>query len=232
MSAEDVTDLLEEVRSLPGVRAALLAMVDGAYGEGRDSGLEPMVASDVAKTVRRIVHASVSAAIPLEELTISFGAARLLLATVREDATLVIVLDRHTGMDSVRALLRVEIEGLRAALTHVALKTEAGAVRASDADVDAALSGELAPVLSRLQSLYLEHSVRAGVFQGQSSAAFREAVRFWLSAGSPAASRSAMDLRTDGPVARIVDQLLKTFPTKASAEAFKLAGRAISELGD
>ena len=92
MSEGQLVETLEELTAIQGVRGALLATADGPLAGGKHSGLDPGTATDVSKTVRRMVVASSTVGAPLEELSISFGKARLMIIPIRDDATLVVLL--------------------------------------------------------------------------------------------------------------------------------------------
>ena len=141
-------DLLEEIGAIQGVRGALIASIDGAFAEGARSGLEAAVALDVAKTVRRMTVASATVGAPLEELLINFGAARMLVVPIREDGTLVVLLERDAAVESARSLLRVQLDEIQGLLEAIgggrAPRSEAP--EPSD-EIARVLASELGPVL-------------------------------------------------------------------------------------
>ena len=159
-----VLDMLEEFSGIQGVRGALIATSDGALDEGRTSGLDDATATDVAKTVRRMVVASATVGAPLEELSISFGNARLMIIPLREDATLAVFIERQSAVSAVRTILRVEVESLKELLASDLDEDEDEdddfEVDEGDDEVDRLLASELGPVLRKIQSCYVRHATR------------------------------------------------------------------------
>jgi len=184
-----VGDMLEELAGIQGVRGALIATADGAFDDGRTSGLDEATATDVAKTVRRMVVASSTVGAPLEELSISFGKARLMIIPVREDATLAVFVERPQAVAAVRTILRVEVESLRELLASPdddddddddAIEVDEG-----DDEVDRLLAGELGPVLRKIQKCYVRHAERMNVSPAVATASNREQLREWLLCCNP-----------------------------------------------
>ena len=67
-------------------------------------------------TARHLRMASATVGAPLEELTINFGAARMLIIPLREDAVLVVMLERDTATRPVRSVLDFELPKLKGLL--------------------------------------------------------------------------------------------------------------------
>src|SRR5690606_29495965 len=101
--------LLEEITAVAGVRGAMLATARGPVGAVEHAHLALAVATDVSKTVRRLVVASTTANAPLRELLINFGPMRMMLRPLGEDV-LVVLLDREVETPPIRELLDLEIE--------------------------------------------------------------------------------------------------------------------------
>jgi predicted regulator of Ras-like GTPase activity (Roadblock/LC7/MglB family) len=97
-----LVSLLEELDRLPGVRGSLVATVDGAYQASERGAFDHATATDIAKTVRRMVVASATVGSAIEELLITFGSARMMIVPVREEATLTIMLERDSATPLVR----------------------------------------------------------------------------------------------------------------------------------
>lgn len=187
---QDVLDLLEELGAIPGVRGALLATATGAYANGKHSTLDPLVAGDVAKTVRRMVVASSTVGTPLEELVINFGAARMMIIPVHDDATLTILLERDTATAAVRSLVEVERVRLREllALGTVASPEKRPNTRIeSEDEVDRLLSGDLGPVLAGIEKCFGSFAGRVGVTSSDAHQIMREQLREWLNCCNPSA---------------------------------------------
>ena len=187
---QGVLDLLEELGAIAGVRGALLATATGAFAEGRHSSLDPLVATDAAKTVRRMVVASATVGTPLEELVINFGAARMMIVPVQDDATLAILLERDTATTAVRSLLDVERSRLRTLLSEP--KGSAGQARAAarpeaEDEVDGLLNGELGPVLGDIEQCFARYAARTGVGGDESHRIMRQQLREWLNCCNPSA---------------------------------------------
>jgi predicted regulator of Ras-like GTPase activity (Roadblock/LC7/MglB family) len=190
VSADGVLDLLEELGAIPGVRGAVLATVTGAYAEGRHSTLDPLVANDAAKTVRRMVVASATVGTPLAKLVINFGAARILIVPVHEDATLAILLERDTATEAVRSLLDVERGRLRTLLEGGGASTVGQAIPRrpeGEDEVDRLLSGELGPVLADIEGCFARFAARTGVGGGEAHRMMRDQLREWLGCCNPSA---------------------------------------------
>jgi predicted regulator of Ras-like GTPase activity (Roadblock/LC7/MglB family) len=195
-------DLLEEIGAIQGVRGALIASVDGAFADGARSGLEPDVALDVAKTVRRMTVASATVGAPLEELLINFGAARMLVVPIREDGTLVVLLERDAAVESARSLLRVqldEIQGLLEAVGGGAIPGGSPASAPSD-EIARVLASDLGPVLGKIQEKFASYVTKES---GHDAAdLMREQMREWLLCCNP--SPYTFPLLLDG-LAQVLD---------------------------
>ena len=184
--------ILETVVSLQGVRGALLATADGPIG-GEHAHLQPAVAADVSKTVRRLVVASTTANSPLRELLINFGPTRLMLRPVSEDV-LVILLDREAKTKPIRELLDYELA--RLARGSQATESFAVGVHEADDEVGELLASPLGPVLLEIEAVYLNYRARRGLSQDQTREDMHEQIREWLLCCNP--SNYTLPLLLDG----------------------------------
>lgn len=191
MSAEpnrQLVSLLEELDKLPGVRGSLVATVDGAYTANERSSFDAATATDIAKTVRRMVVASATVGSPIEELLITFGSARMMIFPVREEATLTVMLERDSAGPSVRAVLRTLLTGLKGpnvgGTPDSSMSAPAPAPEPED-EVDRLMVGELGPVLRDVQAVFTSYMVRGGRSSADAAQMMREQMREWLLCCNP-----------------------------------------------
>jgi predicted regulator of Ras-like GTPase activity (Roadblock/LC7/MglB family) len=184
--------LLEELDGLPGVRGSLVATVDGAYQASDRGAFDLATATDIAKTVRRMVVASATVGSAIEELLITFGSARMMIIPVREEATLTVMLERDSATTSVRSVLRGRLGSLRQSLGtsgnggSSAESSVSNAVVAEPEDeVDRLMVGELGPVLKDVQAVFTTYVVRVGKHSDEASVLMREQMREWLLCCNP-----------------------------------------------
>lgn len=190
-------ELLEDLSAIQGVRGAIIATADGALASGSRSGLPAVTANDVAKTVRRMTVASATVGVPLQELLINFGAARMMVIPLREDATVVVLLERDTAVAPVRNLLNVQLGELRQLLD--AQGTEDGEAPEGDEvedEIGRIMRGELGPVLDRIAHQFSIYVGRAGKSREEASELMREQLREWLLCCNP--SPYTLPLLVDG----------------------------------
>ncbi len=204
---EQLLDLLEELGAIQGVRGAIIATADGALASGARSGLPAVTANDVAKTVRRMTVASATVGIPLQELLINFGAARMIVIPLRDDATVVVLLERDTAVSPVRNLLAVQLNELRALLDaqgHVGPQVQEG--DEVEDEIARIMRGELGPVLDRIAHQFSIYVGRAGKSREEAGELMREQLREWLLCCNP--SPYTLPLLVDG-----LGQTLNDSPT-------------------
>jgi predicted regulator of Ras-like GTPase activity (Roadblock/LC7/MglB family) len=206
----EVLDLLEELSAIQGVKGALIAAADGALADGRHSSLEAMVAADVAKTVRRMVVASATVGAPLEELLINFGAARMLVIPVREEATLVVMMERDTATAPVRSLLDIEIDRLGQLIDGLDEGNATDSMSGAKDEVETLMRGELGPVLRDIEGCYTRHLGRAGVNKVEAAKSMRAQMKEWLLCCNP--SSYTFPLLLDG-----LSQTMNEMPSERSA---------------
>ena len=190
-------ELLEDLSAIQGVRGAIIATVDGALASGSRSGLPAVTANDVAKTVRRMTVASATVGVPLQELLINFGAARMMVIPLREDATVVVLLERDTAVAPVRNLLNVQLGELRQLLD--AQGAEDGEAPEGDEvedEIGRIMRGELGPVLDRIAHQFSIYVGRAGKSREEAGELMREQLREWLLCCNP--SPYTLPLLVDG----------------------------------
>ncbi len=192
MSSEpnrSLVSLLEELDRLPGVRGALVATVDGAYQAIERGAFDVATATDIAKTVRRMVVASATVGSAIEELLITFGSARMMIVPVREEATLTIMLERDTATPLVRSALQARINNLRQSLGSGGGAGESSVsnqvVSEPEDEVDRLMAGELGPVLRDVEAVFTTYVVRAGRDNEDANALMREQMREWLLCCNP-----------------------------------------------
>jgi predicted regulator of Ras-like GTPase activity (Roadblock/LC7/MglB family) len=193
MSSEpnrSLVSLLEELDRLPGVRGSLVATVDGAYQASERGAFDGATATDIAKTVRRMVVASATVGSAIDELLITFGSARMMIVPVREEATLTIMLERDSATPLVRQALKGRLGGLRQQLG--AGPGSAGESSVSNAvvtepedEVERLMIGELGPVLRDVQAVFTTYVVRANKSSEDASFMMREQMREWLMVCNP-----------------------------------------------
>ena len=190
-------ELLEELGAIQGVRGAIIATADGALASGSRSGLPAGIANDVAKTVRRMTVASATVGVPLQELLINFGAARMMVIPLRDDATVVVLLERDTAVAPVRNLLNVQLGELRELLD--AQSAEDGETPEGDEvedEIGRIMRGELGPVLDRIAHQFSIYVGRAGKSREEAGELMREQLREWLLCCNP--SPYTLPLLVDG----------------------------------
>ncbi|HEY0134647.1 MAG TPA: roadblock/LC7 domain-containing protein [Nannocystis sp.] len=192
MSSEpnrSLVSLLEELDRLPGVRGSLVATVDGAYQASERGAFDNATATDIAKTVRRMVVASATVGSAIEELLITFGSARMMIVPVREEATLTIMLERDSATPLVRSTLQNRIGGLLQQLGSGSGSGESSVsnnvVAEPEDEVDRLMSGELGPVLRDVQAVFTTYVVRGGRDSEEAGVMMREQMREWLLCCNP-----------------------------------------------
>ena len=190
MSSEHrpLTALLEELDRLPGVRGSLVATVDGAYQANERGAFDLATATDIAKTVRRMVVASATVGSAIEELLITFGSARMMIIPVREEATLTVMLERDSATALVRNALKGRIGSLRQSLGQGgAGESNPGTPVASEPEdeVDRLMAGDLGPVLRDVQAVFTTYVVRVGKPSDEAAVLMREQMREWLLCCNP-----------------------------------------------
>lgn len=200
--AAAVLPLLAQICTMVGVRGAMLATAEGTVGATEHAHLQPGVAIDVGKTVRRLVVASTTANSPLRELLINFGPSRMMLRPFGEDV-LVILLDREVETQPIRSLLDVEIgRRLRAARGEPEVVAAVG-VHDTDDEVGELLASSLGPVLLEIESVYHNYRKNRGHNQGQTRKVMHEQIREWLLCCNP--SNYTLPLLLDGLSETMVD---------------------------
>lgn len=190
-------ELLEDLGAIQGVRGAIIATADGALASGSRSGLPAVTANDVAKTVRRMTVASATVGVPLQELLINFGAARMMVIPLRDDATVVVLLERDTAVAPVRNLLNVQLGELRQLLD--AQGAQDGETPEGDEvedEIGRIMRGELGPVLDRIAHQFSIYVGRAGKSREEAGELMREQLREWLLCCNP--SPYTLPLLVDG----------------------------------
>ena len=190
MSSESnrpLVSLLEELDRLPGVRGSLVATVDGAYQASERGAFDAATATDIAKTVRRMVVASATVGSAIEELLITFGSARMMIVPVREEATLTIMLERDSATPLVRNALQTRLGGLRQSLGSGGGAGESSTSNnvVSEDEVDRLMAGELGPVLRDVQAVFTTYVVHGGKNIDDASVLMREQMREWLLCCNP-----------------------------------------------
>lgn len=199
----EVLELLQEITAVEGVRGAMLATAKGPVGAVEHAHLPAAVASDVSKTVRRLVVASTTANAPLRELLINFGPSRMMLRPFAEDV-LVVLLEREAETGPIRQLLDLEIDRIQRASRGE--PTEAGpALIPSDVDDDIGelLRSPLGPILREIEAVYHNYRRRIGLDQANTRAIMHEQVREWLLCCNP--SSYTLPLLLDGLSETMVD---------------------------
>lgn len=194
---EQLLDLLEELRGIQGVRGAIIATGDGALAGGARSGLPAVTANDVAKTVRRMTVASATVGVPLQELLINFGASRMMVSPLRDDATVVVLLERDTAVAPVRNLLAIQLAELRDLLDAQGQAAgDAGEGDEVEDEIGRIMGGELGPVLDQIANQFAVYVGLAGKSREQAGELMREQLREWLLCCNP--SPYTLPLLVDG----------------------------------
>ena len=193
-------DALQGISKLTGARGGLIATGDGAFSDGRHSTLEMTVANDVAKTVRRMVVASTTVGAPLEELVINLGAARMMVTPIDDDATLVVLLDRHTASRPIRDALAPILASLRnyrspAVVEQSGVHPPPSAFDGDD-EIQELVGGELGPALHQIETSFVASVLRLGGNAPQAADIMRDQLREWLLCCNP--SPYTLPLLLDG----------------------------------
>ncbi|HLT35902.1 MAG TPA: hypothetical protein VK034_06445 [Enhygromyxa sp.] len=199
----EVLELLEEITAVAGVRGAMLATARGPVGAVEHAHLALAVATDVSKTVRRLVVASTTANAPLRELLINFGPSRMMLRPLAEDV-LVVLLEREAETGPIRQLLDLEIERiLRAMRGEPEEPMPAYGLGDIDDDIRELLASPLGPILREIEAVYHTYRKRGGMDQARTRAIMHEQIREWLLCCNP--SNYTLPLLLDGLSETMVD---------------------------
>ncbi len=195
---DQLLDLLEELGAIQGVRGALIATTDGALAGGARSGLASSVANDVAKTVRRMTVASSTVGVPLQELLINFGAARMMVIPLRDDATVVVLLERDKAVSPVRSLLAVQYGQLRELLDRQPTEQELVDTPGDETlgEIQRIMHGPLGPTVERIVGQFTQFAIEAGKTRGDAAHMVDEQMREWLLCCNP--SPYTLPLLIDG----------------------------------
>jgi hypothetical protein len=207
---EQLLELWEELGAVPGVRAALIATAEGAIATSGGPAMTPDTANDVAKTIRRMTVASATVGVPLQDLLINFGPARMMVVPVTEDDTVVTLLERDTAVTPVRRVLGMQIDVLRVLLADDDDDLDVDIVDEAEEEIERILQGELGPVLLRIRAQFREHAQQAGIGTEDTEEMIREQLREWLLCCNP--STYTFPLLVDG-----LGQLLNEAPAVRSA---------------
>ncbi len=202
---EQLLELLEEIGAVPGVRGALIATAEGALASSESAALSLETANDVAKTVRRMTVASATVGVPLRELLINFGPARMMVLPLTEDATVVCLLERDQAVAPVRSVLALQMGQLQSLLSDDEDEFELDVVDETEEEIERILRGELGPVLQRIRAQFSSHALRAGRSAADADEMIREQMREWLLCCNP--STYTFPLLVDG-----LGQLLNDAP--------------------
>jgi hypothetical protein len=202
--------LLEEIGAIVGVRGVLIATGDGALEAGDHSGLTPNVAQDVAKTVRRMTVASATVGVPLQELLINFGAARMMVAPLSDESTVVVLLERDQAVSPVRSMLAVSLAEMRSLLEQESEDEPEGGPAATDNEIDRLMESELGDVLGKIRSQFTSYVVKTGRTPDDAGEMMRDQMREWLLCCNP--SPYTFPLLIDG-----LGQLLNEAPAERSS---------------
>lgn len=201
---EQLLDLLEELGAIQGVRGALIATSEGALASGARSGLPEAIANDVAKTVRRMTVASATVGAPLQELLINFGAARMMVIPLREDATVVVLLERDRAVAPVRNLLSVQLTELRDLLDAQPMEAaDAGPGDETLDEISRIMHGPLGGTIERVSQQFGIYATAAGHSRSEASEMVHEQMREWLLCCNP--SPYTLPLLVDG-LGQLLDQ--------------------------
>ena len=209
-SERQLDNFLKEIASIPGVRGALITTGDGALFAG-DGVFNENIASDLARTVRRMVVASATVGAPLAELLINFGKARMMIMPLREEANLAILLERDNVTSTVRSVVKLQIASLKAVLRSASPDaSESGVLQQlpqsePEDEVDRLMLGELGPVLRDVQACFTGYIERQGKSQADAATMMREQMREWLLCCNP--SPYTFPLLIDGLAQLLGDDL-------------------------
>lgn len=190
-----VLPLLAQICTVAGVRGAMLATAEGTVGAVEHAHLQPGVAIDVGKTVRRLVVASTTANAPLRELLINFGPSRMMLRPMGEDV-LVILLDRDAETQPIRTMLDVEIARQLRLMRGEPEVFAAVGVHETDDEVAELLASPLGPVLREIEAVYHTFRKNRGLNQSQTRKVMHEQIKEWLLCCNP--SNYTLPLLLDG----------------------------------
>ncbi len=190
-----VLPLLAQICTVTGVRGAMLATAEGTVGAAEHAHLQPGVAIDVGKTVRRLVVASTTANAPLRELLINFGPSRMMLRPLGDDV-LVILLDRDAETQPIRSMLDTEIaRQLRLQRGEPETIAPVG-VHETDDEVAELLATTLGPVLREIEGVYHNFRKNRGLDRGDTRKVMHEQIKEWLLCCNP--SNYTLPLLLDG----------------------------------
>lgn len=202
-ATSEVLELLEEIAAVQGVRGVMLATANGPVGAAQHAHLSQAVATDVAKTVRRLVVASTTANAPLRELLINFGPSRMMLRPLAEDV-LVVLLEREIDTGPVRALLDLEINRiLRIMQGEADGPMAAFGLDDADDDISELLASPLGPILREIEAVYHSFRKHGGLDQAQTRSLMHDQMREWLLCCNP--SNYTLPLLLDGLSETMVD---------------------------
>jgi hypothetical protein len=190
-----VLPLLAQICTVAGVRGAMLATAEGTVGAAEHAHLQPGVAIDVGKTVRRLVVASTTANSPLRELLINFGPSRMMLRPMGEDV-LVILLDRDAETQPIRSMLDTEIARRLRALRGEPETIAPVGVHETDDEVAELLASPLGPVLREIEAVYHTHRRNRGLKHADTRKVMHEQIKEWLLCCNP--SNYTLPLLLDG----------------------------------
>lgn len=194
-STAHFTELLRGLTGLSGVRGAMMATANGPIGAAEYAHLQPAVASDVAKTVRRLAVASTTANSPLRELLINFGPTRMMLRPIAEDV-LVVLLDRDGDTQPIRERIDLEYGRLMRLIHGEPDLGLAVGVHETDDEVGELLASPLGPVLHEIEAVYHTYRKRRGFSPAQAREDMHEQIREWLLCCNP--SNYTLPLLLDG----------------------------------
>lgn len=199
----EVLELLKEIAAVKDVRGTMVATANGPIGAVEHANLALGVATDVAKTVRRLVVASTTANAPLRELLINFGPMRMMLRPLGEDV-LVVLLERDIETGPIRELLDLEIERiLRVMRGEPEQPMAAFGLDDADDDIGELLASPLGPILREIEGVYHGYRKRVGLNQAQTRSAMHDQMREWLLCCNP--SNYTLPLLLDGLSETMVD---------------------------
>ncbi len=207
---ENLLELLKELSAVPGVRASLIATADGAIASSSGSAMSAETANDVAKTIRRMTVASATVGVPLKDLLINFGPARMMVVPITEDATIVGLLERDTAVAPVRRVLGLQLDSFRALLAGEEDELDLEVVDETEEEIERILRGELGPVLQKIRAQFRDYAHQAGHSTQHTEEMIREQLREWLLCCNP--STYTFPLLIDG-----LGQLLNDSPAMRSA---------------
>jgi hypothetical protein len=144
--------------------------------------------------------------LPLEELLVNFGPARMLVVPLHDDASLAIFIERDTAVAAVRSVVRVLLPDLVRRLGAPASgSAPAPAARTPDQEVEALLRGPLAEPLRRIEEVFVVAAAQAAPGRGAAdpNIVVRDQLREWLLCCSP--STYTLPLLIDGLAQQLAD---------------------------